>query len=142
MEAERAANKYKQVEYMQKFVGDVFDAVISGVSSFGFWAETVEQKCEGLVGLAELSLALKDEFAFLENDYALVGMHTGKRFRIGDKVKIQVLSANLEKRQIDFGYATENGEKQAKPAPKAVKKTKFEAEKGIKEKKRKNKGGY
>jgi ribonuclease R len=136
MEAERGANKYKQVEYMQKFVGDVFDAVISGVSSFGFWAETVEHKCEGLVGLAELSLALKDEFTFLENDYALVGMHTGKRFRIGDKIKIQVLAANLEKRQIDFGYATEDGKAPEKSKPKASKRTKSEEEKGIKRKKK------
>jgi len=136
MEAERAANKYKQVEYMQKFVGDVFDAVISGVSSFGFWAETVEHKCEGLVGLAELSLALKDEFAFLENDYALVGMHTGKRFRIGDKVKIQVLSANLEKRQIDFGYASEEGKTQQQPVSKSSKKPKAEVEKASKRKKK------
>lgn len=105
MEAERAANKYKQVEYMQKFVGEVFDAVISGVSSFGFWAETVEHKCEGLVSIADLVKV--DEFTFLESDYALVGMHTGKRFRIGDKVKIQVVATSLEKRQIDFGYAPE-----------------------------------
>lgn len=116
MEAERGANKYKQVEYMQKFVGDVFDAVISGVSSFGFWAETVEHKCEGLVSIADL--ATLDEFTFLESDYALVGMHTGKRFRIGDKVKIQVLAASLEKRQIDFGYANEEGKILEKAAPK------------------------
>lgn len=121
MEAERGANKYKQVEYMQKYVGDVFDAVISGVSSFGFWAETVEHKCEGLVNLADLSLALKDEFTFLENDYALVGMHTGKRFRIGDKVKIQVVATSLEKRQIDFGYATADGVVPDIPKPGAKK---------------------
>jgi ribonuclease R len=106
MEAERAANKYKQVEYMQKFVGDVFDAVVSGVSSFGFWAETVEHKCEGLVSIVDLSKI--DEFTFLESDYALVGMHTGKKFRIGDKVKIQVVATSLEKRQIDFGYAPDD----------------------------------
>jgi ribonuclease R len=114
MEAERAANKYKQVEYMQKFVGEVFDAVISGVSSFGFWAETVEHKCEGLVSIADL--AKVDEFTFLESDYALVGMHTGKRFRIGDKVKIQVVATSLEKRQIDFGYAPEDEKAPAKKA--------------------------
>lgn len=102
MEAERAANKYKQVEYMQQFVGETFEAVISGVSTFGFWAETVAHKCEGLVSLADL--AQVDEFAFIEADYALVGLHTGKRFRIGDEVQIQVLATNLERRQIDFGY--------------------------------------
>ncbi|MDP9230678.1 MAG: ribonuclease R, partial [Bacteroidota bacterium] len=48
MESERAANKYKQVEYMQNFLGDEFEGVISGVTSFGFFVETVEHKCEGL----------------------------------------------------------------------------------------------
>jgi len=120
MEAERNANKYKQVEYMQQFIGETFDAVISGVSSFGFWAETVEQKCEGLISLAEL--ATVDEFTFLESDYSLVGLHSGKRFRIGDKVKIQVLATSLEKRQIDFGYVTEGAEKEKAPRKAAAKK--------------------
>ncbi len=102
MEAERSADKYKQVEFMQQFLGETFDAVVSGVSSFGFWAETVEHKCEGLISLADL--AEVDEFAFIEADYALVGLHSGKRFRIGDKVKIQVQATDLIKRQIDFGY--------------------------------------
>lgn len=112
MEAERSANKYKQVEYMQQFVGEVFDAVVSGVSGFGFWAETVEQKCEGLVSIADL--ADVDEFTFLESDYALVGIHTGKRFRIGDKVRIQVAATNLAKRQIDFAYVSEEAGKTGK----------------------------
>ncbi|MBL7764037.1 MAG: ribonuclease R, partial [Chitinophagaceae bacterium] len=49
MESERAANKYKQVEYMKNFLGEEFEGVISGVASFGFWVETVLHKCEGLV---------------------------------------------------------------------------------------------
>jgi ribonuclease R len=134
MEAERAANKYKQVEYMQKFVGEIFDAVVSGVSSFGFWAETVEHKCEGLVSIADLVKV--DEFTFLESDYALVGMHTGKRFRIGDKVKIQVVATSLEKRQIDFGYAPEQEKAPAKKA-KQDKTTKTSAPKKSAPKKRK-----
>lgn len=100
MEAERAANKYKQVEYMQQFIGDDFEAVISGVSSFGFWAETVLQKCEGLISMADLGAL--DQFVFLESDYALVGKNTGLRFQIGDKVVIKVIAADLDKRQIDF----------------------------------------
>lgn len=116
MECEREANKYKQVEYMQKFVGETFDAVISGVSTFGFWAETVAQKCEGLVSVADL--ATTDDFTFLESEYALVGLHTGKRFRIGDKVKIQVEAANLEKRQIDFGYVDDKGAEKKQPVTK------------------------
>src|SRR5205085_8507447 len=60
MDAERAANKYKQVEYMQDFLGEEFEGVISGVAAFGFWVETIEHKCEGMVSVT--SLAEYDEF--------------------------------------------------------------------------------
>ena len=100
MDCERAANKYKQVEFMQEKLGQVFDAVISGVSSFGFWAETVEHKCEGLVSIAHLSE--KDDFRVVENDYSLVGKRSGKKYRMGDKVKILLVAANLDKRQLDY----------------------------------------
>jgi ribonuclease R len=100
MEAERTANKYKQVEYMQDYVGEEFDAVVSGVASFGFWAETVEHKCEGMVSIADL--AQFDDFEMMEQEYALIGHNTRIRFRIGDKVRIRVAAANLDKRQIDF----------------------------------------
>lgn len=100
MEAERAANKYKQVEYMQQYVGEDFEAVVSGVASFGFWAETVEHKCEGMVSIQDL--AQFDDFEMREGEYALVGLHTGLKFSIGDRVKVRVVATNLEKRQIDF----------------------------------------
>jgi len=100
MEAERAANKYKQVEYMQDFVGDEFEAVISGVATFGFWAETVAHKCEGMVSVTDLSEF--DDFEFVESEYALVGRGTGLRFAMGDKVMVRVVSANLDKRRIDY----------------------------------------
>jgi len=125
MEAERAANKYKQVEYMQAFVGDDFNAVISGVASFGFWAETVEQKCEGMVSVADL--AEFDNFEFREAEYALVGLNTGLRFAMGDEVKVRVVSANLEKRQIDYTILEmpqQTGKKKKKAEPKAQPNTK------------------
>jgi ribonuclease R len=100
METERAANKYKQVEYMQSFVGEDFDAVISGVATFGFWAETVEHKCEGMVSITELTEF--DDFEYNEGEYALIGRSTGVRFAMGDKVKVRVVTTNLEKRQIDY----------------------------------------
>ncbi|UYQ95274.1 ribonuclease R [Chitinophaga horti] len=103
MEAERAANKYKQVEYMQEFIGEEFDGVISGVAHFGFWVETVDTKCEGLVSIHNLS----EEFMHNESDYSLVGAHTGKRYRIGDKVRISVVSASLAKRQLDYDLVEE-----------------------------------
>ena len=100
METERAANKYKQVEYMQSFVGEDFEAVISGVATFGFWAETVEHKCEGMVSITELTEF--DDFEYHEGEYALIGRNTGVRFAMGDKVKVRVVTTNLEKRQIDY----------------------------------------
>jgi len=102
MEAERAANKYKQVQYMRNFLGDEFEGVISGVSGYGFWVETVEHKCEGLVSMASLSEF--DDFALLEGDYSLVGRRSGRKFRMGDKVRIKVVAANLAKRQLDYEW--------------------------------------
>ncbi|MBS1759904.1 MAG: ribonuclease R [Bacteroidetes bacterium] len=102
MEAERASNKFKQVQFMKQFIGDEFEGIISGVASFGFWVETVEHKCEGLVSIN--SLMEYDEFRLVESDYSLVGMRSGQKFRMGDKLKIKVLSANLSRRQLDYEW--------------------------------------
>ena len=102
MESERAANKYKQVEYMQNFLGDEFEGVISGVAAFGFWVETIEHKCEGLVSIN--SLLEYDDFRLVEGDYSLAGMRSGRKFRMGDKVRIKVVAANLTKRQLDYEW--------------------------------------
>ncbi len=100
MEGERAANKYKQVQYMKNYLGEDFEGVISGVSSFGFWVETVAHKCEGLVSIN--SLLEYDEFRHVETDYCLVGQRSGKKFNMGDKIMIKVVAANLAKRQLDY----------------------------------------
>lgn len=102
MEAERTANKYKQVEFMRDYLGEEFDGVISGVAAFGFWVETIEHKCEGMVSIT--SLAEYDEFRLVDSDYSLVGMRSGRKFRMGDKVRIKVVAANLEKRQLDYEW--------------------------------------
>jgi len=102
MEFERAGNKYKQVEYLKSYLGENFEAVISGVSSFGFWAETLLHKCEGLVSI--ISLNDYDDFRHIESDYSLVGRRSGRSFRIGDRVCIKVVAANLEKRQLDYEW--------------------------------------
>ncbi|RQO31300.1 ribonuclease R [Taibaiella sp. KBW10] len=118
MEAERLADKYKQVEFMSKHIGETFEALISGVATMGFWAETIAHKCEGMISIADLSSL--DEFVFVEADYALVGSHTGMRFRIGDKVQIQVVRADLEKKQIDFDFVPEDQVGNAIPVKKAA----------------------
>lgn len=127
MDSERAANKYKQVEYMRNYLGEEFEGVISGVSGFGFWVETIEHKCEGLVSLN--SLLEFDDFGLLEGDYSLVGRRSGKKFRMGDKVRIKVVAANLTKRQLDYEWVivsaiTDDAKQKQEPVKKREKKTK------------------
>ncbi len=102
MQAERDSNKYKQVQYMRNYMGEEFDGVISGVASFGFWVETVDHKCEGLVSIN--SLLEYDEFRHVEAEYCLLGHRSAKTFRMGDKVRIKVVGANLGKRQLDYEW--------------------------------------
>ena len=111
MESERAANKYKQVEYMQNYLGDEFEGVISGVASFGIFVETVEHKCEGLVSIN--SLLEYDDFQHIESDYSLVGRRSGRQFRMGDKIMIKIIAANLTKRQLDYEWVITAAEKNA-----------------------------
>jgi ribonuclease R len=126
MEAERAGNKYKQVEYMRDFLGEEFEGVISGVAAFGFWVETVEHKCEGMVSIA--SLSDYDEFRLIQEDYCLVGARSGRKFRMGDRVRIKVIAANLDKRQLDYEWIlatstdTDGEEVATKSKPKRKKK--------------------
>ena len=108
MEAERTANKYKQVEFMQQFLGEEFEGVISGVAAFGFWVETVLHKCEGLVSIQ--SLLDYDDFRLIESEYCLAGRRSGKTFRMGDKLRIRVVAANLGKRQLDYEWIVQNGD--------------------------------
>ncbi|MFM8592271.1 MAG: ribonuclease R [Sphingomonadales bacterium] len=121
MEAERAANKYKQVQYMKNFLAEEFEGIISGVAHFGFWVETIEHKCEGLVSV--VSLSDYDDFRHVESDYCLLGMRTGKKFRMGDKVWIKVVAANLTKRQLDYEWVVA-GELAAKKSVPKLPKTK------------------
>ena len=100
MECERAGNKYKQVEFMRDHVGEEFEGVISGVAAFGFFVETILHKCEGMV--STLSLSEVDDFRLVEGDYSLAGLRSGRKFKMGDKVWIKVISANLDKRQLDY----------------------------------------
>jgi ribonuclease R len=102
METERAGNKYKQVEFLKGHIGEVFEGVVSGVASFGFFVETVDHKCEGMVSI--ISLSDFDDFRLVESEYSLVGRRSGRTFKMGDKLSIRVVAANLEKRQLDFEW--------------------------------------
>lgn len=109
MEAERAGNKYKQVEFMQSYLGEEFEGIISGVAAFGFFVETVLHKCEGMVTVRDLSDY--DDFRLDETDYALVGLRTKQKFRMGDMVRIKVVAANLTKRQLDYEWVPSKASK-------------------------------
>ena len=124
MDSERAGNKYKQVEFMMDKVGEDMEGVISGVAAFGFWVETVNEKCEGLVSVRDLSDY--DDFRHDDTDYALVGLNTGKKFRMGDKINIKLVAANLEKRQLDFEWIPDVENLRAK----ALRKNKIHSQSG------------
>ena len=97
--AERASIKYKQVEYMADRMGITYEAIISGVTEWGLYAEIIENKCEGLIPMRDLD---DDYYEFDERNYCLVGRRTHKRYALGDTVKIQVARCNLEKKQLDY----------------------------------------
>jgi ribonuclease R len=99
---------------MQGFLGEEFEGVISGVAAFGFWVETIEHKCEGLVSIN--SLLEYDDFRHIETDYCLVGRRSGRAFRMGDKLTIKVIAANLTKRQLDYEWVITAAETAAFPA--------------------------
>jgi ribonuclease R len=113
VQAERASIKYKQVEYMQDKVGQVFDGVISGVTDWGLYVELTDSKCEGMVPIKELK---GDFYFFDEKNYCITGMHNEKCYQLGADVKIEVMSANLEKKQLDFRLVEEDNEITLRPA--------------------------
>jgi len=99
IDAERASIKYKQVEFMQDKVGQVFDGVVSGLTEWGIYVEIVENKCEGMISVRSL---MDDFYEFDEENYKIIGRHSGRSFEIGDPVKVEVVHANLSKRQLDY----------------------------------------
>ena len=96
--AERSSIKYKQVEFMQDRIGEVFPGVISGVTDWGIYVE-LENKIEGMVPIGELD---DDFYIFDEKNYALVGRHTGQTYQLGEEVTIKIWRTNLEKKHLDF----------------------------------------
>lgn len=97
--AERASIKYKQVEFMQDKLGQIFDGVISGITEWGMYVEIVENKIEGMISLREMD---DDFYVFNEKEYSIIGQSHGNKYTIGDKLKIQIARANLQRKQLDF----------------------------------------
>jgi ribonuclease R len=99
VEAERASIKYKQVEFMQDKIGMEFVGVVSGLTDWGIYVELVENKCEGMVSIKGI---VDDFYEFDEEEYMIIGRHTGRKFEIGDELKVEVVNANLSRRQLDY----------------------------------------
>lgn len=97
--AERDSIKYKMVEFMADKVGETFAAHISGITSYGIYAEIDENHCEGMIPMRDLS---DDYYEFDERNFCLRGRRHHHRYQLGDAIEIQVAGANLEKRQLDF----------------------------------------
>lgn len=99
MEAERDSIKIKQIEYMERHVGDVFRGVVSGVTSFGLFVELERLLVDGLIHISEL----EDDYYILEEEkYCLTGERTGKQYRLGESLLVQVVRADRTMRQLDL----------------------------------------
>lgn len=105
-EAERETIKLKKVEYMSQHLWEVYEGVISGVTAWGIYVE-LPNTVEGLVRAASLQ---GDYFEYNENEYAMVGTHTGKAYKLGEKVRVQVVAADKMTRTIDFELAEDEEE--------------------------------
>jgi len=103
-EAERDGKKYKQIEYMLDKVGRTFDGMITGVTEWGIYAEDTETKAEGMIKLSTLS---DDYYKLDAKTYSIVGEKTKKIYSLGQKVKIKLVSADLDRKQMDYQIVAE-----------------------------------
>lgn len=101
IEAERAVTNLKMAEYMKEHVGEVYEAVVSGVTRFGIFAE-LKNTIEGMIPLARLD---DDYYEYYEKEYCVIGEHTKKRITLGDKISIKVVSADVALGKIEFTFA-------------------------------------
>ena len=123
-DAERELLQWKKVKFMADKVGDEFEGYVTGVAAFGLFVELIEHFVEGLVHVSTMA---DDYYRFVEGAHMLRGENTQKVYRLGDKVKVQVVRVNMEVRQIDLGLVEilervregERGPRRSKAAPKS-----------------------
>jgi ribonuclease R len=99
-DAERELVQWKKVRFMADKVGDEFEGYITGVTAFGLFIELIEHFVEGLVHISTMA---DDYYRFVERAHILRGENTGKEYRLGDKVAVQVVKVDMERRQVDLG---------------------------------------
>ena len=100
--AERDSIKYKMVEFMADKIGNTYDAHISGLTSYGIYAQIDETHCEGMIPIRDLG---NDYYDFDEKNFTIVGRRNHTKYQLGDPIRIQVARANLERKQLDFTLA-------------------------------------
>ncbi len=105
--AERASIRYKQVEYMRDRLGEVYTGTISGVTEWGLYVELDENMCEGLVPIRDLA---DDFYDYDEKNYCLTARRNHTRYTLGDRVKVQVARADLDRKQLDFALLSDDGQ--------------------------------
>ena len=98
-EAEREILQWKKVRFMADKVGDVFDGYITGVAPFGMFVELIEHYVEGLVHVSTMA---DDYYRYREQQHALFGENRRKLYRLGDRVQVQIVRVDMERRQIDL----------------------------------------
>jgi ribonuclease R len=128
-DAERELLQWKKVKFMADKVGDEFEGYVTGVAAFGLFIELVEHFVEGMVHVSTMG---DDYYRYIESAHLLRGENTQKVYRLGDKVRVQVIRVNMELRQVDLGLVDilermrrgEHGPRRSKASPKALKRTK------------------
>ncbi|PJA98045.1 MAG: ribonuclease R [Ignavibacteriales bacterium CG_4_9_14_3_um_filter_30_11] len=99
VEAERYSTKLKQVQFLSEHIGNEFDGIISGIVYFGLFIKLIDTLAEGLVRLKDI----KDDYYFYdEKSFSIIGDRTKKTYRLGDKVKVKLIKADVKKTEIDF----------------------------------------
>ena len=99
-DAERELVQWKKVRFMADKVGDEFEGYITGVTAFGLFIELIEHFVEGLVHISTMA---DDYYRFVDRAHILRGENTGRVYRLGDKVSVQVIKVDMERRQVDLG---------------------------------------
>jgi ribonuclease R len=128
-DAERELLQWKKVKFMADKVGDEFEGYVTGVAAFGLFIELIEHFVEGLVHVSTMA---DDYYRFVESAHLLRGENTHKVYRLGDKVKVQVIRVNMEVRQVDLGLVEildrvregERGPRRSRATPRFEKKRK------------------
>ncbi|WKZ65601.1 MAG: ribonuclease R [Flavobacteriales bacterium] len=105
-DAERASIRYKQAEYLLARIGQSFEGIISGLTSWGIYVELRENRCEGMMALRELP---GDVYRFDQDRYVVSGHRTGRKFRLGDELTVTIKAVDMDRRTVDFALAGEAG---------------------------------